>query len=376
MASDTGFRLHVRTISFSIEDRRLATGLRLGTVALIGLAVANCGQSTTSRRGLSGQEAREIGSFTDPKYGRASERVVSDGQAVPKGGGRDLVGKPYRIAGKRYVPREKPAGYTATGNASWYGPAFHGRRTANGEVYDRFGVSAAHPTMPLPSYARVTNLRNKRSIIVRVNDRGPFHGGRIIDLSQKTAEALDYRHLGTAPVRVEYLGRASMRGSDDRKLLATLTTDGNPASFPGNTVPGATQPGTMLASLEPPARIPATTTALAPAEAAPEAPGIGTPTGGVTVATRQTVQVASLGQTQLPALRPTAAAAATVPVSLDLMTIPNAALPISVAVPDLTPVARSQVASLFYAKPEAATRFARGNPFDGLRQGFAPLAPR
>lgn len=369
MASDTGFRLDASATSLVIRDTRITTGLRLGAVALIGLAVANCGQSPTSRRGLSSQEAREIGSFSDPKYGRASERVVAEGEAVPKGGGRDLVGKPYRIAGKRYVPREKPSGYTATGNASWYGPAFHGRRTANGEVYDRFGISAAHPTMPLPSYARVTNLRNKRSIIVRVNDRGPFHGNRIIDLSQKTAEALDYRHIGTAPVRVEYLGRASMRGSDDRKLLATLTTDGNPASFPGNTVPGATQPGTMLASAEPPTRIPASATALAPRETTPAVPG-------VTVATRQPVQVASLGQTQLPGGRPAAAAAETVPVSLDLMTIPHAAQPVSVAVPELTPAARSQVASLFYAQPEATTRFARGNPFEGLRQGFAPLAPR
>jgi rare lipoprotein A len=103
--------------------------------------------------------------------------------------------------------------------------------TANGEIFDRGSVAAAHTTMPLPSYARVTNLRNGHSIIVRVNDRGPFHGNRIIDVSQKTAEALDFRQAGTAPVRVEYVGRASTNGSDDEILLASLRTDGGPASL-------------------------------------------------------------------------------------------------------------------------------------------------
>jgi rare lipoprotein A len=125
------------------------------------------------------------------------------------------------------VPSERK--FAATGMASWYGDAFHGRRTANGEIYDKNGISAAHPTMPLPSYARVTNLRNNRSIIVRVNDRGPYHGGRVMDLSARAAEALDYKHLGTAKVKVEYVGRAAIGGSDDRKLLATLRYDGQPA---------------------------------------------------------------------------------------------------------------------------------------------------
>jgi rare lipoprotein A len=85
--------------------------------------------------------------------------------------------------------------------------------------------------MPLPSYARVTNLRNTRSIIVRVNDRGPYHGGRVMDLSATAAEALDYKHIGTAKVKVEYVGRASLAGSDDTKLLATLRLDGSPAQL-------------------------------------------------------------------------------------------------------------------------------------------------
>ncbi len=167
--------------------------------------------------------------FPETVYGQASPRVVADGQPVPKGGGRYLVGDAYTVAGRTYVPSEKK--YAAVGLASWYGDAFHGRRTANGEVYDREAITAAHPTMPLPCYARVTNLRNQRSIIVRVNDRGPFHSGRMMDLSARAAEALDYKSIGTARVKVEYVGRASLAGSDDRKLLATLRVDGRPAEL-------------------------------------------------------------------------------------------------------------------------------------------------
>ena len=207
----------------------LSTATRLGCVVLAGLFLANCANNQVARRGKS----KEIGAFPSSKYGPASARVVEDGQPVPKGGGRELIGNSYTVAGKRYTPYQKPVGYTAVGTASWYGEAFHGRRTANGEVYDRFGISAAHPTMPLPAYARVTNMANSRSMIVRVNDRGPFHSGRIMDVSQKAADALAFRHLGTARIKVEYLGQASLAGSDDQMLLASLRTDGSPASIPG-----------------------------------------------------------------------------------------------------------------------------------------------
>ena len=96
--------------------------------------------------------------FPSSIYGPASPRVVADGEPVPRGGGMYMLGKPYTIAGLTYYPSEKH--YAAVGLASWYGDAFHGRRTAHGEVYDRDSISAAHPTLPLPSYARVTNLRN------------------------------------------------------------------------------------------------------------------------------------------------------------------------------------------------------------------------
>lgn len=186
----------------------------------------------------SGKFARSV----DPKYGVASSpRLVDDGDPVPKGGGYYRVGKPYTVAGREYVPEENPD-YRVEGIASWYGDQFHGRLTANGEVFDKESISAAHTTMPIPSYARVTNLANKRSIIVRVNDRGPFHSDRVIDLSARTADLLAFRKNGVARVRVEYVGRASLQGSDDGRLAATLRTDGSAAPAPS---------AVMVASAEP-----------------------------------------------------------------------------------------------------------------------------
>jgi rare lipoprotein A len=170
--------------------------------------------------------------FSQARYGHASPKVVADGRPVPHGGGQYLVGRPYTVAGHRYVPSENPS-YTAVGMASWYGAAFHGRRTANGEVYDMASLSAAHPTMPLPSYARVTNLGNGYSVIVRVNDRGPYHAGRVMDVSSRVADILDMKGMGTARVKVDYVGPAPIQGSDDSQLLATLRTDGSPANLIG-----------------------------------------------------------------------------------------------------------------------------------------------
>jgi rare lipoprotein A len=174
--------------------------------------------------------------FAQSKYGRASRKVVADGDPVPRGGGQYLVGRPYTVAGRRYYPAENPS-YTAVGMASWYGAAFHGRRTANGEVYDMASLSAAHPTMPLPSYARVTNLENGYSVIVRVNDRGPYHGGRVMDVSSRVADVLDMKAMGTAKVKVDYVGPAPIEGSDDSQLLASLRTDGSPANMIGYSAP-------------------------------------------------------------------------------------------------------------------------------------------
>jgi rare lipoprotein A len=158
----------------------------------------------------------------DPRYGvSASARLVEPGEPVPKGGGVYRVGSPYMVGGRVYVPEDNPH-YSAVGVASWYGEDFHGRATANGEIFDADSISAAHPTLPLPSYVRVTNLGNGHSLIVRVNDRGPYAANRIIDVSRKTAHLLGFTVRGTAWVRVEYVGRAPIEGSDDRILEATL----------------------------------------------------------------------------------------------------------------------------------------------------------
>ncbi|EJM65784.1 septal ring lytic transglycosylase RlpA family protein [Pseudomonas sp. GM55] len=110
---------------------------------------------------------------------------------------------PYSVLGKTYFPLQESKTYVQSGTASWYGTKFHGQNTANGEVYDLYGMSAAHKTLPLPSYVRVTNLDNNKSVILRVNDRGPFYSDRIIDLSYAAAKKLGYAEIGTARVKVE-----------------------------------------------------------------------------------------------------------------------------------------------------------------------------
>jgi len=183
--------------------------------------------------GCAGQPTRDYvrEAQIDPRYGvRPSPRVIAEGEEVPEGGGRYQLGKPYQIAGKTYYPSEKP--YKATGLVSWYGSDFHGRLTANGEVFDRGAASAAHPTMPLPSYARLTNTENGYSMVVRVNDRGPYHGHRVMDVSQRVAQELDFHRVGTARVKVEWLGRADINGGDKAMLLASVRTDGKPATLP------------------------------------------------------------------------------------------------------------------------------------------------
>lgn len=114
------------------------------------------------------------------------------------------IGRPYRVKGRKYYPEYEPD-YDETGEASWYGPNFHGKMTANGEKYNQWAMTAAHPTLPMPSMVKVTALDTGRSIVVRINDRGPFANGRIIDLSRAAAEELGVRAKGIAKVRVQYL---------------------------------------------------------------------------------------------------------------------------------------------------------------------------
>jgi len=157
----------------------------------------------------------------DTNLGVAASPRVAAGRAIPKGGGIYKVGTPYRVGGSWYVPREDTS-YDRSGIASWYGNAFHGRRTANGEIYDMHALTAGHPTLPMPSYAYVTNLDNGRTILVRINDRGPYVNDRLIDLSWRSATELGFSRHGLARVRVRYAGRAPLDGSDmaERRHLA------------------------------------------------------------------------------------------------------------------------------------------------------------
>lgn len=144
------------------------------------------------------------------------------------------VGKPYNVGGKWYTPKES-YNYEETGIASWYGPNFHGKKTANGEVFDKNELTAAHRTLQMPSFVRVTNLENGRSIVVRVNDRGPFKRSRVIDLSSKAADLLDMKGKGTAKVKLQVLSeeskqlaQAAMRGEDTRGTEIALNQGRQP----------------------------------------------------------------------------------------------------------------------------------------------------
>ena len=195
---------------------RLRRAPALALCALSAVLLAAC-TSTPQPKAMIDKRPRSKEYFAETEYGvKASPRVAF----MRRGGGRDQLGKPYQVRGKWYYPKEDKR-YAKVGLASWYGDAFHGRLTANGEVYDMTHLTAAHPTMPLPSYARVTNLDTGSSVIVRVNDRGPYHEGRIIDVSERAAQMLDYAKVGTAKVKVEYVGRAPLDGDDDQYLMAS-----------------------------------------------------------------------------------------------------------------------------------------------------------
>ena len=213
-------------------DRSGRPGLRAaGALLLGGLALAGCAQQpstpTASTAVITATNISPKGNTAKPARG-----WWPTAKPIPRGGGQYLVGHPYTVHGRTYYPSENEH-YVGVGTASWYGDAFHGRKTANGEIYDKNALSAAHPTMPLPSYARVTNLGNGYSVIVRVNDRGPYAAGRVMDVSSRVADVLDFKRMGTAHVKVEYVGRAPLEGSDDDELLASLRTDGGAADFNG-----------------------------------------------------------------------------------------------------------------------------------------------
>lgn len=282
MDSKRGLKHSVNGKTAKLRDKR-------GSVALLSfmaIAVALAGCASAPQPKSKSKRSKEY--FAESKYGvKASPRVAfAKGKPLPRGGGRDQTGQPYKVKGRWYYPKEDK-NYVKVGHASWYGEAFHGRLTANGEVYDMAHLTAAHPTMPLPSYARVTNLANGNSVIVRVNDRGPYEFDRVIDLSQKAAEMLDYQHHGTANVKVEYVGRAPLDGNDDAFLMASYRPGGGDAI-------GQPATGVMMAMngptpTSPKSRVPMPVMDAVPASApipenSPFAvdPAYGDPSGGAT----------------------------------------------------------------------------------------------
>lgn len=195
-------------------------------VAMAALFATGCATTNVTTKNAGAPITYKMGKgdaqYASLKYSdRGSSSAVPDRFDVPGGQGRDFspenidrnlykhqkVGQTYTIMGQTFTPQHDPD-YNRTGVASWYGPKFHGKPTANGETFNKMAMTAAHTTLPLNSMVRVTNLENGRSVVVRLNDRGPFVGGRIIDMSQAGAEALGFRRQGTAKVQVRYLGPA------------------------------------------------------------------------------------------------------------------------------------------------------------------------
>ena len=187
---------------------------------------------------------------------------------APKGGGGGYkVGVPYQIGDTWYYPHEQPD-YDETGIASWYGPTFYGKPTANGELFVGDGLTAAHRTLPMPVNVRVTNLENGKSLVVRVNDRGPYAKGRIIDVSKRAAELLGFYAQGTAKVRVTYLGRATLPngapGTDSPFLMAKALR-----AVPAGKVETASLNGSAAQAF---VQVPVKTVAPAPPPASPAPP--------------------------------------------------------------------------------------------------------
>jgi len=185
----------------------LKSVLRTLTVTTLGLALVSCSNNRAPQpvepgsQPISGPSAYSRPHRDGAPWWDIDVSRIPDAVPMPHYG--NYKANPYTVMGKTYYPIRDGRRYLATGTASWYGTKFHGQATANGEAYDLYGMTAAHKTLPLPSYVRVTNLDNGQSVILRVNDRGPFYSDRIIDLSFAAAKKLGYAESGTARVKVE-----------------------------------------------------------------------------------------------------------------------------------------------------------------------------
>ena len=185
------------------DTHRRAAQWLAGLLLALLLAACGSGPKTITRDGAEANPPANLGSVAD-----AEPRV----EPIRSGG----PNRPYEVLGRNYVPMTQDRAFKERGLASWYGRKFHGRRTASGETYDMYAMTAAHPTLPIPSYARVRNPANGREVIVRINDRGPFHPGRIVDLSYTAALKLDLLR-GVAPVELERITFAEIRSGAWRR---------------------------------------------------------------------------------------------------------------------------------------------------------------
>ena len=211
--------------------------MRIGLLCVL-LALAGCGSISRQPEPPSTAPAPEAprrgAYYKDDGPGDnppANLAAIPDAVPRPEPAHR-FANRPYQVFGKDYTPIAFGAPYRETGIGSWYGRRFHGSKTSSGEVYDMYAMTAAHPTMPIPSYARVTNLSNGRSVVVRINDRGPFHADRIVDLSYAAAFKLGYADAGSARVQVERI----FPGEPAPQLASTAATPAE-ASAPVSVAP-------------------------------------------------------------------------------------------------------------------------------------------
>jgi len=202
-------------------------------LALVSLLMAGCASSPSSSGSGSSSGGHGGGGYYQNDGPPDDEGIDIDAipDAVPRDEPYSRYGNPasYEALGKTYYVMPSAAGFTQTGIASWYGRQFHGRRTSSGEPYNMFKMTAAHKRLPIPSYVRVTNLDSGKHVIVRVNDRGPFHDGRIIDLSYVAARKLDVVANGSAPVRIETVTPASLRAEQSQRNVESVRGGRTPA---------------------------------------------------------------------------------------------------------------------------------------------------
>ena len=219
----------------------------------------NTARTTTSRSDSSTQQSAASARGAFYKDDGPGDNPPSDPTALPEPVPRietlhRFANNPYSVFGQDYVPVRNPGNFTQEGMGSWYGRKFHGQKTSSGEPYDMYGISAAHPVLPIPSYARVTHLDNGRSVVVRINDRGPFHPGRVIDLSWSAAAKLGYTQQGSARLRVEaitpeQIDNWSVARSQHQATAVTIRASGERNTAANNGPSIAAQSGELFLQL-------------------------------------------------------------------------------------------------------------------------------